>query len=49
VARQASYNPGNHSVTLFLGDSKKRATMQLTIEGLRSSSEAPLSESVIDL
>ncbi len=45
----ATYNPGNNSVTLLLGGSKKGIAMQLTIGGLRSSGEAPLSESVIEL
>ena len=45
----ATYNPGNNSVTLLLGSSKKGAAMQLTIAGLRGIGEAPLSESVIEL
>jgi hypothetical protein len=45
----ASYHSGDHTVTLLFGRSKGRASMQLTITGLRDSDGTPLSSSTIGL
>jgi hypothetical protein len=45
----ASYNPGDNSVTLFLGKSQKGKTLQLIVDGVRGGNGSAMSESVIDL